>query len=241
MRILIVGATSAIAAETARCFAARDRASFVLAGRSQARLDAVAADLRARGATSVQTWAGELTDPGVPDAVMRAAGDLDLALIAHGSLSDEKRAACDGGYRAGELAINLTSPIAFAYAAAAYFRAKRAGHIAIITSVAGMRGRAKIFFYGSAKAGLITFTQGLRASLSRDGVVVTELRPGLIETPMTAETPPGLLSTTAADAGQRCYQALKQRRLIAYIPGYWRIIMTIIRLIPEAIFQRMTF
>ncbi len=238
MKILIVGATSAIAQETARCFAASEHAAFLLAGRSAARLEAVAADQRARGAADVQTWVGELTDPA---AVIAAAGDFDIILIAHGSLSDEPRAAIDPAYRAAEIAINLTSPMAFAYAAAEYFRPKRSGQIALITSVAGVRGRARIFFYGSAKAGLIAFTQGLRASLCRDGVTVTELRPGLIDTPMTAGVTHGLLSTSAGEAGRLCYRAIKARRDVAYIPGYWIVIMTIIRLIPEKIFQRMKF
>ena len=131
--------------------------------------------------------------------------------------------------------------MAFAYAAAAEFRARRGGHLALITSVAGVRGRAKIFFYGSAKAGLIAFSQGLRASLVRDGITVTELRPGLIATPMTAHLPSGPLMTSAAQAGRLCHRAIKARQAIAYIPGYWRIIMTIIRLIPEKIFGRMNF
>lgn len=241
MKVLIVGATSAIAQETARCFAAGDGASFLLAGRSAPRLEAVAADLRARGALAVDVWAGDLTSLTAPAEVLQAAGELDVALIAHGSLSDEVRAAADPAYRASEIAVNLTSPAAFAYAAAEHFRAKKAGQIALITSVAGIRGRAKLLWYGSAKAGLIAFSQGLRASLCRDGVAVTELRPGLITTPMSAAIKQGLLSTSAAQAGRLSYHAIKARREIAYIPGYWVIIMTIIRLIPEKIFQRMTF
>lgn len=238
MKILIVGATSAIALETARCFAAGERASFLLAGRSAERLETVAADLRARGASEVKTWAGDLT---APDEVLRAAGAVDLVLIAHGSLTDETRAAIDSGYREAEIAVNLTSPMAFGLAAAEMFRRKKAGQIAFITSVAGVRGRAKMLVYGSAKAGLIAFTQGLRASLFRDGVIVTELRPGLIATPMTAAIKHGLLSTSAARAGRLCYCAIKARREVVYIPGYWRIIMTIIRLIPEKVFQRLSF
>lgn len=241
MKILIVGATSAIALETARCFAAGEGASFCLAGRSAERLETVAADLRARGAGGVDVWAGDLTAFTAPAEVLRVAGEVDLVLIAHGSLSDEARGAVDPAYRASEILVNLTSPMAFAYAAAERFRAKKAGQIALITSVAGVRGRARLFFYGSAKAGLIAFSQGLRASLCRDGVIVTELRPGLIATPMTATLKHGLLSTSAARAGRLCHDAIQARRDIAYIPGYWRIIMTIIRLIPEKLFQRMTF
>lgn len=241
MKILIVGATSAIAVETARLYAAREHATFFLVGRFAERLETVAADLRSRGAAGVETWAGDLTDPEAPAIVLARAGEIDRILIAHGSLSDEERAARDAAYRASEIAVNVASPLAFAYAAAGQFRARQAGQIVIITSVAGVRGRAKNFFYGSAKASLTVFSQGLRASLCRDGVVVTELRPGLIDTPMTSGMKQGLLSTSAAEAGRLCHAAINARRPVAYIPGYWVIIMTIIRLIPERFFQRMKF
>lgn len=245
MNIVIIGATSAIAQGAARRFAALDKASFLLAGREASRLETVAADLRARGAAAATVWAGDLTDEASPRAVLdRAAalGPIDLVLIAHGSLSDENRAATEPDYRRRELAVNLHSPMAFAYAAAETFRrGGKGGQIALITSVAGERGRAKNFFYGSCKSALIAFSQGLRANLLHERITVTELRPGFIDTPMTAGLRKGLLFTSAEKAGEECYQAIKARRLIAYIPGYWAFIMAIIRLIPERVFQRLRF
>lgn len=251
MKIVIIGATSGIAQATARSFAARERASFFLVGRDETRLAAVAADLRARGAASATPFAMNLSaTEGAADCLVKAehalSGRPDLVLIAHGSLSDEARAAREPGYARDELAINTLSPMAFAYAAAANFRAaaadgERGGHIALITSVAGERGRASNFFYGANKAALIAFCSGLRASLSREGIAVTDLRPGFIATPMTAHVRRSPLFCSAERSGELCAAALRRRAAVAYIPGWWRWIMLAVRGIPERIFQRLRF
>jgi decaprenylphospho-beta-D-erythro-pentofuranosid-2-ulose 2-reductase len=246
MNIVIVGATSAIAKETARLFAFNDKAAFLLVGRFAERLENLAADLRTRGAAKVEIWAGDLLEARNAEAVFAQAaaalGRIDLVFIAQGSLTDEGRAATDGAYRAAQAGINFLSPAAFAYAAAELFRRQGGGgQIAMITSVAGERGRARNFFYGSCKASLIAFSQGLRASLFRDGITVTELRPGGVDTPMTAGMRKGLLFASAPKAGRVCYEAIQARRAVVYVPGYWRIIMAIVRAIPERFFQRMKF
>lgn len=247
MNVLIVGATSAIAQAIAREFARREHARYFLLGRDAGKLAAVAADLRVRGAAQAELWAVELTDPETAlAACARAetalAGPVDLVLIAHGALTDECRAAAEPAYAAEQMRLNLLSPVWFANAAAAYFRAgKRGGGIALITSVAGERGRASNFFYGASKAALSVFLSGLRASLWRDGVAVTELRPGFIDTPMTAHVRKGPLFCSAERAGELCAAAIRARRAVAYIPGFWRWIMLLVRAIPERVFVRLKF
>ncbi len=246
MVIALLGGSSAIAHHTAREFARREHARFLLVGRNAARLDTVAADLRAFGAESAATMVLDFTDPAQAGAWLeeceRVCGSRpDLVVIAHGSLSDESQAASDPLYATAEVETNFTSTVRLAYAAAADFRAHRRGQLAIITSVAGVRGRASNFFYGSAKAGLIAFCSGLRALLSREGIVLTELRPGTVATPMTAHLARGFLTCDAARAGALCAQAIRAKRDIAYIPGVWRWIMLVIRLLPERVFKQVKF
>ena len=248
MRFVLVGATSAIAQHAAREWlrGEKEPAAFYLLGRNQERLDAVAADLRARGAARAETWAGDLADPAAADGFMARAeaalgGAPDLVLIAHGSLTDEARAAVDPDYLAAEWNVNLLSPARFAAEAARVFRARRDGTLAVITSVAGERGRASNFHYGAAKAGLIAYCSGLRASLARDGVRLVELRPGFIATPMTRHLPAGPLVCPVEKAGRLCARAIRRGTPMAYIPGWWAHIMRPIRWLPEKVFGRMKF
>lgn len=244
MRIAIIGATSAIAHQTARAFAGAEHASFFLVGRNEERLATIAADLRAFGAAQAVTHACDFRDvassvefPVLAETAL--GGGLDLVLVAHGSLSDEARAATDLAYADAEIETNYASAVRFASAAASRFREIKSGQLAVITSVAGERGRASNFFYGATKAALIAFCSGLRARLARDGLQLTELRPGLITTPMTAHLPRGILACSADRAGQLCARAIRRRADIAYIPGYWRWIMLVIRILPEFVFKRL--
>lgn len=246
MLIAILGATSALAHHTAREFARREKAAFYLVGRQAERLETIAADLTAYGAASCRWQVLDFADPAAAATWLAGCAEAqgthpDLVLIAHGSLSDEARAGTEASYATSELDVNLASAVRLAYAAAADFEARGAGQLAIVTSVAGERGRASNFFYGAAKAGLIAFCSGLRARMSRRGLQLTELRPGSIATPMTAHLPQGALFCDVAKAGRLCAAAIRARKDIAYIPGWWRWIMLIIRLLPERIFKGVKF
>ncbi len=246
MLIAILGGTSAIAHYTAREFARIEHARFFLVGRNRERLEAIAADLRAFGATDCGVGVLDFSSPSAAgewlvECERVCAARPDLVLIAHGSLSDEARAAVDPVYATQEIDVNFASTVRLAYAAAADFRARGSGHLVIVTSVAGERGRASNFFYGAAKAGLIAFCSGLRASLSRVGIQLTELRPGTIATPMTAHLPAGALVCEVGKAGRLCAKAIRGRKDVAHIPGLWRWIMLVIRLLPETVFKQVKF
>jgi decaprenylphospho-beta-D-erythro-pentofuranosid-2-ulose 2-reductase len=245
-RIAIVGATSAIAHETAREFAHREHASFFLLGRNVERLETIAADLRALGAARCEMLADDIlateTALSLPDkAEATLGGPIDLFLVAHGSLSDEARAASDPAYANTEIEVNYSSTVRFISAAANYLRERKSGQLAVITSVAGERGRASNAFYAAAKGALIVYCSGLRARLAADGVQLTELRPGVIATPMTAHLRRGLLTSSAERAGRLCASAIRRRADLAYIPGFWRWIMFVIRALPEFIFKKLKF
>jgi short-subunit dehydrogenase len=241
-RVLIVGATSAIAGETARVYAGYGARLF-LTGRNAERLEAVAADLRVRGARAVETAVLDVTDRRRCDAVLEAAwaafDGLDVALVAHGVLPDQARCQASAAETAEALEVNFVSTAALLTPLANRFEGARRGCIAVITSVAGDRGRQSNYVYGAAKGGLDRFVEGLRNRLFHAGVSVVTLRPGFVDTPMTAGMRHGLLFASARRAGRDIHRAIERRRDVAYIPWFWRPIMAIIRAIPEAMFKRL--
>ena len=168
-RVLILGATSAIAEETARIFAAKgDR--LCLVARRPERLEEIAADLRVRGAAQVETLAYDLTESekheALIDAATAAMGGLDTALIAHGTLGDQQRSQQDWNFAEQEIRTNFLSAASLLTHLANRFEAQRAGAVAVISSVAGDRGRQSNYVYGAAKAGLTAFTDGVRNRLA---------------------------------------------------------------------------
>jgi short-subunit dehydrogenase len=241
-RVLIVGATSAIAAETARAFAAYGARLF-LTGRHSERLDAMAADLQVRGAAQVESALLEVTDVArhrdVVEAAFAALGGVDVVLIAHGTLPDQRRCEESVADTLAALEVNFTATIALLTLLANRFEAARHGCIAVITSVAGDRGRQSNYVYGSAKGGVDRFLEGLRNRLFRSGVVVITIKPGFVDTPMTAGVAKNGLFASPRRVGRAIYRAIEARRNVVYIPWFWRPIMFLVTALPESIFQRL--
>lgn len=240
LRVLIIGATSAIAEATARHYAQRG-ASFFLAGRDLSRLEAIAADLRVRGAPAVHTHrldCGELAAHApMLDAAWAALGDVDLALIAHGTLPDQ--AACNASVADSleAFALNGTSTVALSIALAQRLRAPAT--LAVISSVAGDRGRASNYVYGAAKAAVSTCLGGLRQRLHGAGVNVLTIKPGFVDTPMTRAFRKGALWATPDQVARGIVRAVDARASVAYLPRFWWAIMWVIRHIPESVFRRL--
>jgi short-subunit dehydrogenase len=242
MRVLIIGATSAIAAETAKAYA-EDRARLFLTGRNAGKLASVRDDLRVRGATQVDTEVLDVSQISRHREVIEAAigtlGGLDVALIAHGTLPDQ--AACQQRVAdtSEALHVNFIATIALLTELANYFEAQRNGCIAVITSVAGDRGRQSNYVYGAAKGGVERFLQGLRNRLYRSGVAVVTIKPGFVATPMTAGMKQSPLAANARRVGRSIYRAIEHRRDVVYIPWFWRPLMIVIKSLPERIFKRL--
>ena len=198
-KVLIVGATSAIAEAAARLFAARGDLLYLVGRRAEA-LEAIAADLRVRGAGRVQTEAMDANaierHAALLDNADAALGGLDTVLIAHGTLSDQAACQQSVALTFQELHTNALSVIALLTLIANRFEAQRSGTIAVISSVAGDRGRQSNYVYGTAKAAVSTFLSGLRQRLHKSGVRVVTIKPGFVDTPMTREFPKGLLWAT---------------------------------------------
>jgi decaprenylphospho-beta-D-erythro-pentofuranosid-2-ulose 2-reductase len=241
-RVLILGATSAIAEEAAKLFATRGDRLF-LAARNSERLEAIAADLRVRGATHVGTRHADLADLATHgpllDEAWRTLDGVDTVLLAYGTLSDQKR--CEGDVAQAELELrtNFVSAASLLSLAANRMEEARRGTIAVISSVAGDRGRQSNYVYGSAKAALTAFTSGLRNRLFRSGVRVVTIKPGFVDTPMTAAFPKNRLFVGPDVVARGIHRAIERGTPVVYLPGKWRLIMWIIRNIPERIFMRL--
>jgi decaprenylphospho-beta-D-erythro-pentofuranosid-2-ulose 2-reductase len=242
-KILIIGATSAIATACARIWAG-ESASFFLAGRDAVKIAQVAADLKARGAAAVHTFALDFNQfeshAEMLDACFVELGSVDVALVAHGTLPDQKACEKDVALAMREFSSNGLSVIALLTLLANRMEAQCSGTIAVISSVAGDRGRPSNYLYGTAKAAVSTFCEGLRARLFKAGVHVLTIKPGFVDTPMTQGLPlPGLLVAKPEQVAKSIHSAITRGRNTLYTPWFWLGIMTIIRLIPNFIFKKM--
>jgi len=211
--------------------------------RNQERLDAVAADLRTRGADSVKVLASDLADCTLHEAIIERARDslqeIDYALIAHGTLPDQKACEGDAPTTLMQIGVNFLSPVSLLTHLANLMSHQARGTIGVIGSVAGDRGRQSNYVYGSAKGGLAVFVQGLRHRLWPLGVKVVLIKPGFVDTPMTASFPKGgpLWATPDKVAGD-IVRALEAGQAVLYTPWFWRVIMAVIRSVPDFIFRR---
>jgi decaprenylphospho-beta-D-erythro-pentofuranosid-2-ulose 2-reductase len=241
-RILIMGATSAIAEATARRFAARGDALF-LVGRNALRLQAVADDLKLRGALMAQTYLLDACEmdrySNMLDAAAAQMGGIDAALIAHGTLSDQAACQASIDLLMQEFATNALSAMALCTHLANRFQAQRHGVIAVISSVAGDRGRQSNYVYGAAKATVTAFTSGLRQRLYPLGVSVVTIKPGFVATPMTAAFRKGILWASPDAVARSIEHAMDRGTAVVYAPWFWRPIMWVITSVPEFLFRRL--
>ena len=239
---LIIGATSAIAQAVARLLASRGT-TLVLWGRSAERLEIVATDLRVKYGVPVSLEAFDLNDTSLHQAAFdRAAalhGPFDLALICHGNLPDQGACEKDFAVAAREFQINCLGPISMLTVLANHFERQGHGCLAAISSVAGDRGRQSNYVYGTTKAALSTFLAGLRNRLFPHGVQVLTIKPGFVDTPMTARLKKGPLFASPEKVAGDIVRAVEKGTCVLYTPWFWRWIMLIIRLIPEPVFRKL--
>jgi len=239
-RVAIFGATSAIAAEIARVYAGRGARLF-LAGRDPAKLRAL---VEARGDAVAGFREVDLTAPGAAAAAVSAAiealgGGLDVAVIAHGWLGDQLASERDVAEAERIIATNFVSVVALLVPLGNHFEAAGAGHIAVLSSVAGDRGRPRNYTYGASKGAVNLYLQGLRTRLWSRGVGVHTLKLGPVDTPMTATHEKTMLFARADRVAADIVAAIDAGRAEAYVPWYWRFIMAIVRNMPERAMQRL--
>ncbi len=243
--VLIIGASSGMAEEVARAYAAQG-ANLFLVARHQEKLQAIASDLAARGANAVNTYILDANDTNAVmpmlDTAWQKLKTLDVALVAHGTLPDQERAQTDISYALSEFRTNADSVIACLTGLGSKFQLQGNGVIVVIGSVAGDRGRASNYLYGAAKAAIETFASGLRAHLFSYGVHVLLVKPGFVATPMTAHLQlPAALTSTAVNAAADILKAIHKRKDVLYTAWFWAWIMLIIRWLPSFVFKRLKF
>jgi decaprenylphospho-beta-D-erythro-pentofuranosid-2-ulose 2-reductase len=240
-KILIIGATSAIAEASARLWSAKGQHLYLLA-RNAERLSAIAADMKIRGAQSAHFAVLDVNDLSQHAAVLDAAaavlGGIDIVLIAHGTLGNQK--ACEYNFDATleQLNTNAISVISLLTHLGNRFEAQRHGSLVVISSVAGDRGRQSNYVYGTAKGAVTIFLQGLRQRLHKSGVQVLTVKPGFVDTPMTAEFKKGLIWSKPQEIAIRICEGVEKKYDVIYAPWYWWWVMGVIRLVPELIFKR---
>ena len=237
-RVLVLGATSAIAQQVARLYADRGAELFLVA-RNEERLGAVADDLRVRGA-SVETAIADLDDPARHDELLARAAPLELVFLAHGVLGVARDTGGTAEAAEAVLRTDLLGPVSLLTRAAQRLEAQGSGCIAALSSVAGDRGRGSNLVYGAAKAGLTAFLSGLRNRLSGAGVRVVTVKPGFVDTPMTDHLPKNPLYASPERVARDVVRAIDTGADVVYTPWWWRFVMLAVRLIPERLFKRLS-
>ncbi len=241
-KILIIGATSAIAEATARLFAQR-RDRLYLVARNEERLTSMASDLKIRGAESVQFALLDVNNFKDHQPVLEAATEhldgIDIVLIAHGTLPDQQACELSFELTQQELNINAISTISLLTYLANHLEAQGHGTLAVISSVAGDRGRQSNYVYGAAKGMISVFLQGLRNRLHKSGVHVLTIKPGFIDTPMTVDFKKGWLWAKPESISTGIVKAIDNKKNEVYLPWFWRQVMTLIKCIPEVIFKKL--
>src|ERR1700736_1647250 len=241
-KILVLGATSGIAEATCRIWASQGASLFLVARNAQ-KLAAVAADLRTRGARFVDTAVADLDDtdkhPELLAPAVNSLTGMDIAYLAHGILGDQAEAEQDFNAAAQIIYTNFMAPVSLLTWLANFCVQRHAGTLAVISSVAGDRGRKSNYLYGSSKAGLSAFLGGLRNRVDREGVTVLSIKPGPTRTAKTAAMPNSEKFADVDSVAESIVSAIDKRKDILYVPFQWQPIMFVIRNIPERIFKKL--
>ena len=241
-KIIVLGAASAMAEAASRLWAEKG-AHILLAGRNATRLDEIASDLRVRGA-QVETHVADLASVEATKSFREMAdrlGGVDVVLLAYGVLGDQIRAEAEPKEALDIIATNFSSTAAWCLEATNVLEQQGQGKLIVIGSVAGDRGRASNYVYGAAKGGLAVLVQGIAHRLAKSGATAVLIKPGFVDSPMTAHIALKGLLWAKPDAIGKAIACAAERSSpspIVYAPGFWRLIMAVIRATPSPIFHK---
>ena len=241
--VLILGATSAIARAVAAEFASH-KFELILAGRDREELHALAADTSLRYGATAQTRFVDILDfdsllPTLTSCLTGAGEGLEGVILAVGYLGEQVVAQNDSCEARRILDTNFTGCVLALNVVADHFEKRRSGFICALSSVAGDRGRQSNYLYGSAKGGFSIYLQGLRNRLTHSGVRVITVKPGFVDTRMTFGRPHLFLVTPPESVARGIYKAVVRGKDVVYLPWFWRLIMLVLRAIPERLFKRL--
>jgi decaprenylphospho-beta-D-erythro-pentofuranosid-2-ulose 2-reductase len=241
--VLVLGGTSDLGVATVRKLVGRRAARVVLAVRKPEACDAIAAELRTAGASDVQVVALDATDFSSHEGFVRDTfdrfGDFDLVLIAFGVLGDQARAEQDAAAALEIVQTNYSGAVSVSVPLAARLRQQGHGTLVLFSSVAGERVRRSNFVYGSSKAGIDGYYQGLAAAMAGTGVHVMIVRPGFVKTKMTAGLTAAPLSVTADAVADATVRGIARSSAVIWVPGALRFVMMVLRHLPRAVFRRL--
>jgi len=241
--VLVLGGSSELARAILRRLVARRARTVILAGRDPERLKEAAAELSTLGAEVVETLPFEATDTashrGLIDDVFGRHHDIDLVLFAFGTLGMPERDATDALRAAEVAAVNFVGSVSAGIAVAGHLRRQGHGTLIALSSVAGVRVRPSNFVYGSSKAGMDAFFQGLRYHLEGTGARVVVVRPGFVATRMTAGLKPAPFATTPEDVAECVVRGLETGEDLVWAPPVLRWVMAAVKLLPRAVFRRL--
>ena len=240
--IVILGATSAIAEQVARLYAGSEQ-HILLVARNHEALSTVANDLLVRGAGKVDTLAYDFSNleniEQLVEKITAVLGRIDLLFVAYGSLPKQLECEASIELTQAEINLNYLSVVSVLTGLSQVMVKQGTGTIAVISSVAGDRGRKSNFINGTVKGALSIYLQGLRNALSDKGVHVLTVKPGFVDTPMTSDFKKGILWAKPEKIAKDIYRAITKNKDVIYTPWFWRWIMLIIKSIPERIFKKM--
>jgi decaprenylphospho-beta-D-erythro-pentofuranosid-2-ulose 2-reductase len=241
--LLVLGGTSDIALATARRMVADRTRRVVLAGRPSTSLDAAADELRGLGA-EVRVVPFDAAETSEHEKAIESVfngdnGDIDVVLLAFGVLGNQQEDERDPVAAARVAQVNYVGAVSAGVAAAQALRAQGHGSLVVLSSVAGERARKANFIYGSSKAGLDAFAQGLGDSLHGTGVHVMVVRPGFVRSKMTAGMPDAPMSTTPEAVADAILAGLRRGADTVWVPGALRFVMSGVRHLPRPVFRRL--
>ncbi len=241
-KVIIFGATSDIAKFVAIEFA-KNGDELILTGRNIEKLISIKNDILSRYNTRIELFETNIIDFDKHQSYFQQAtsilNGLDVVLFAYGSLPEQESIKNSPEKIINEFNINATSVFSLSTLFAEYFENKKSGTIAVISSVAGDRGRASNYIYGTAKGAVSIFYQGLRNRLSKSNVNVVTIKPGFVDTKMTSHLKKNFLFANPASVGEKIYDAISAGKDVVYVPSFWSLIMWVIKHIPESIFKKL--
>ena len=238
---LVIGATSDIGRAIAHALA-EDGCALQLAARDPARLERETRDLRVRTGGAVTAHRCDVLDEDGGVSLLDTLDPLpDVAVCVVGRLGDQAESQRDGAAAERVMRTNYVGPALLMGALAERFERRGGGVLVGVSSVAGERGRAANYVYGSAKAGFTAFLSGLRSRLAASGVHVVTVKPGFVRTRMTDGMDlPARLTATPEEVATAVVAAIRRPRDVIYVRRVWRPIMFVLRAVPERVFKRMS-
>jgi len=240
--LLILGASSGIAQAYTSLVASRYK-NIALVARDKGKLEQVADHIKSISDAHVYSFEFDLGDSKQHEQmvadVLDKTNTIDQALISYGQLTEQERCANDIDYAMQQFHLNGTSTISLSLRIANQMAAQGSGTLSVIGSVAGDRGRRSNYCYGAAKGAVDAFLSGLRSDMQSRGVHVLTIKPGFVDTPMTASFKKGALWASADKVAGDIDRASTKKKNVLYTPWFWRYIMLIIKCIPEWIFKKL--